>query len=174
MKGGEKRMFVLCADKTQLTVRQKEPVTSGSSNAYQVRFEFSAEWDGLARTAVFQAGCAESSVVLTGESCAIPREVLKEPGYFLMAGVCGKLGEELVMPTVWANLGAIRTGAVHEGEIPDTPSGGGTSDHRELEYRDAEGQHPIGAITGLGSELSKRVKEDDAMSVVDIIKIMEE
>ena len=161
MKGGEKRMFVLYADKTQLTVRQKEPITSGSSNTYQVRFEFSPEWDGLAKAAVFQAGCAEKS---------IPQAVLKEPGYFLMAGVCGKLGEELVMPTVWANLGAIRTGAVHEGEIP----GGGTLDHRELEYRDAEGQHPIGAITGLDSELSKRVKEDDAMSVVDIINIMEE
>lgn len=170
MKGGEKRMFVLYADKTQLTVRQKEPITSGSSNAYQVRFEFSPEWDGLAKAAVFQAGCAEKSVILTGGACAIPRAVLKEPGYFLMAGVCGKLGEELVMPTVWANLGAIRTGAVHEGEIP----GGGTLDHRELEYRDAQGQHPIGAITGLDSELSKRVKEDDAMSVVDIINIMEE
>lgn len=170
MKGGEKRMFVLYADKTQLTVRQKEPITSGSSNAYQVRFEFSPEWDGLAKAAVFQAGCAEKSVILTGGACAIPQAVLKEPGYFLMAGVCGKLGEELVMPTVWANLGAIRTGAVYEGEIP----GGGTLDHRELEYRDAEGQHPIGAITGLDSELSKRVKEDDAMSVVDIINIMEE
>lgn len=173
MKGGEKRMFVLYADKTQLTVRQRETVTSGSSNAYQVQFEFSPEWEGLAKAAVFQAGCAEKSVILTGGACAIPQAVLKEPGYFLMAGVCGKLGEDLVMPTVWANLGAIRAGAVHEGEI-DTPSGGGTSDHRELEYRDAEGQHPIGAITGLDSELSKRVKEDDAMSVVDIIKIMEE
>lgn len=170
MKGGEKRMFVLYADKTQLTVRQKEPVTSGSSKAYQVRFEFSPEWDGLAKVAVFQAGCAERPVILTGGACVIPQAVLKEPGYFLMAGVCGKLGEDLVMPTVWANLGAIRTGAVYEGEIP----GGGTLDHRELEYRDAEGQHPIGAITGLDSELSKRVKEDDAMSVVDIIKIMEE
>ena len=54
MKGGEKRMFVLYADKTQLTVRQKEPITSGSSNTYQVRFEFSPEWDGLAKAAVFQ------------------------------------------------------------------------------------------------------------------------
>lgn len=168
-------MFVLYADKTQLVVRQRETVTSGSSNVLQVRFEFSPEWEGLAKAAVFQAGCAERSVILNGGACAIPREVLKEPGYFLMAGVCGKLGEELVMPTVWANLGAIREGAVRE-DIPgsDTPSGSGTSDHRELEYRDAEGQHPIAAITGLDSALSKRVKEDDALSVVDIIKIMEE
>lgn len=51
---------------------------------------------------------------------------------------------------------------------------GGTSDHRELANRDAEAQHPIGAITGLEMELSKRLTEDSAMSVVDIIKIMEE
>lgn len=173
MKGGEK-MFVLYADKTQLVVRQREPLTSGSSNAHQVRFEFSPEWEGLARAAIFQAGCAEKSVVLTGGACAIPPEVLKAPGYFLMAGVCGKLGEDLVMPTVWANLGAIREGA--EGVIPEPgqPPAGGTTDHRELDYRDAEGQHPIAAITGLDNELSRRVKDDDALSVVDIIKIMEE
>ena len=167
-------MFVLYADKTQLVVRQREPVTSGSANAYQLRFEFSPEWEGLAKTAIFQAGCAEKSVALAGGACTIPQEVLKEPGYFLMAGVCGRMGEDLVMPTVWADLGAIRMGAVHEGETPDTPSGGGTSDHRELTNRDAGEQHPIGAITGLDQELSKRVKEDDALSVIDIIKILEE
>lgn len=166
-------MFVLYADKTQLVVRQREPVTSGSANAYQLQFEFSPEWEGLTKAAIFQAGCAEKSVALAGGACTIPQEVLKEPGYFLMAGVCGRMGEDLVMPTVWTNLGAIRMGAVHEGETPDTPSGGGTSDHRELTNRDAGEQHPIGAITGLDQELAKRVSEDDALSVVDIIKILE-
>lgn len=160
-------MFVLYADKTQLIVRQREPITSGSSNALQARFEFSPEWEGLEKTAVFQAGCAEKSVVLTGGACAIPPEVLRAPGYFLMAGVCGKMGEDLVVPTVWANLGAIR-----EGVIPAPPAKVPV-DHRELSCRDAEGQHPIAAITGLDNELSRRVREDDALSVVDIIKIME-
>ncbi len=32
---------------------------------------------------------------------------------------------------------------------------GGTTDHRELENRDADNQHPIKAITGLGDELKK-------------------
>lgn len=169
-------MFVLYADKTQLAVRQKEPVTSGSSNACEVQFEFSPEWEEMEKTAVFQAGCAEKSVVLTGGACAVPREVLREPGYFLMAGVCGRLGEDLVMPTVWANLGLILEGAGQEGDIPgpDTPPEGGMPDHRDLINRDTEDQHPIGAITGLDDELSKRVKEGDALSVEDIIIIMEE
>lgn len=169
-------MFVLYADKTQLTVRQKEPVASGSSNAYEVQFEFSPEWEELEKTAVFRAGCAGRSVVLTGGSCAVPREVLREPGYFLMAGVCGGLGEDLIMPTVWANLGLIQEGAGREEDIPgpDTPPEGGMADHRELINRDTEDQHPIGAITGLDDELSKRVKEGDALSVEDIMNIMEE
>lgn len=164
-------MFVLYADKARLDVRQREPIASGSENVHQLRFEFSPEWEGLAKTAVFQAGCAEKSVVLTGGACTIPGEVLKAPGYFLMAGVCGKMGEELVMPTVWANLGVIREGAVSGPVTP--PSGGGTSDHRELTNRDAGEQHPIASITNLERELSKRLTEDSAMSVVDIIKIME-
>lgn len=50
---------------------------------------------------------------------------------------------------------------------------GGTADHRALSHRDAEGQHPIEAITNLGRELSRRISSDDALSIVDIIKIME-
>lgn len=34
-------------------------------------------------------------------------------------------------------------------------TGGGTSDHRRLTHRDAEDQHPIGAITGLQAQLDK-------------------
>lgn len=159
-------MFVLYADKAQLDVRQREPIASGSENVHQLRFEFSPEWEGLEKTVIFQAGYAESAAALAGGACTIPPEVLKAPGYFLMAGVCGKAGETLVMPTVWANLGLILEGAT-------SPSGSGTLDHRELSNRDAENQHPIGAITGLDRELSKRVSEDDALNVVEIIKIME-
>lgn len=51
---------------------------------------------------------------------------------------------------------------------------GGTSDHRELTNRDAAEQHPISSITHLEGELSRRLTEDSALSVVEIIKIMEE
>lgn len=112
-------MFVLYADKNQLSVREKEPITSGSVNVYPVRFEFSADWDGLEKTAVFQAGCMEKTVSLTGGACTVPAEVLSEPGgYYLMAGVCGKQGESTVLPTVWANLGLILEGAV-TGDAPE-------------------------------------------------------
>lgn len=151
-------MFVLYADKNQLNVREKEPVTSGSVNVYPVRFEFSEDWDGMSKTAVFQAGCKETTVALTGGACTVPAEVLSEPGYYLMAGVCGKQGESTVLPTVWANLGLISEGSV-TGEDPEPappPSGeGGTTDHRQLTHRDAEEQHPISSISGLEKVLNR-------------------
>ena len=58
--------------------------------------------------------------------------------------------------------------------VPAAGSGeSGTTDHRALTHREDEDAHPIGAITHLERELAKRVTADDALSVVDIIKIME-
>ncbi len=205
-------MFILYADKNRLIVRRREALTSGSVNVYTVRFEFSPDWQGLTRKAVFRAG-RESRTVLLDESgaCAIPWEVLASPGLPLMVGVFGT-AETAALPTIWANLGFILDGVtLGEDAHPPTPelwerelagkgdalgytetgklglySGdkllssvsvrgggeGGATDHRALAHRDAEGQHPIGAITGLKQELSKRISSDNALSVVDIIKIM--
>lgn len=40
-------MIKLYVNKNHLTVRERELLTSGSVNAYQVLFEFSPDWDGL-------------------------------------------------------------------------------------------------------------------------------
>lgn len=116
-------MFKLYANKNQLTVRQREPVTSGSVNVYRALFEFSADWEGLERMAVFRCG-GRSAAILLDESgeCAVPWEVLSKPGYLLEAGVYGTRGGETVLPTVWANLGMVLTGAgAPEGRVPPTP-----------------------------------------------------
>lgn len=116
-------MFILYANKTQLTVRKREPTTSGSVNVYEVRFEFSPDWEGLERTAVFKAGSESRSILLDGTGeCVIPWEVLTTPGVALRAGVYGTRGGELVLPTVWENLGIIQEG-VSPGETarPPTP-----------------------------------------------------
>lgn len=106
-------MFELYADKVKLTVRQREAVTSGSVNAYEARFDFSQEWDGLEKTAVFRAGERSVSIRLDEDrACVIPWEVLRRPGVRLHAGVYGtRNGGETVLPTVWAELGAILSGA---------------------------------------------------------------
>lgn len=116
-------MFVLRADKNKLAVRQLELVTSGSVNVYTVRFEFSEDWAGMTRTAVFRAG-GEARCVLLDEAntCAIPWEVLGEPNLFLFAGVYGARDGAVVLPTVWASLGAILCGVTTgESAQPPTP-----------------------------------------------------
>lgn len=98
-------------------------MTSGSVNVYEVRFEFSGEWEGLTRTAVFKAGTEERSVLLGGTSaCGIPWEVLVKPGVRLLAGVYGTKGGEMALPTVWESLGTILEGAAPgENAQPPTP-----------------------------------------------------
>lgn len=116
-------MFVLYAEKNKLTVRAREMMTSGSVNAYHARFEFSTDWDGLSRTAVFQAGCGSWSVLLSEDgACSIPWEALEHPGRPLFAGVYGQRGACLVLPTVWASLGTVLEGASPGEEArPPTP-----------------------------------------------------
>lgn len=47
-----------------------------------------------------------------------------------------------------------------------------TSDHTQLINRDAPQQHPIGAITSLGTQLDNRVVSGDTMTNQDIEQII--
>ncbi len=107
-------MFVLKAEKNRLTVLERELVTSGSVEAYTVRFQFSRDWDGLSRAACFRAGAQTVSVLLdSGGECTVPWEVMGPDGKgkTLYAGVCGTKEGGVVLPTVWAGLGVILEGA---------------------------------------------------------------
>lgn len=169
-------MFELYAEKTKLTLNNGEPMTSGSVMVYQVHFEFSDDWNGLERTAVFQAGCVEKFVLLddSGE-CFIPWEVLEKPGRYLMVGVCGRYGDSVVLPTQWTSLGMVLEGAVIEsGVVPDTldPSFSVTADHRALRYRDAPEQHPIASITGLEAELNRIPEAMETLTNAELEEIL--
>lgn len=116
-------MFILYANKNQLTVRKREPVTSGSVNVYAARFEFSPDWQGLTRKAVFRGSGQTLTVLLDeGGECVIPWEVLTSSGQPLTAGVFGMRGET-ALPTVWARLGTILDGVPGDspGAKPPTP-----------------------------------------------------
>lgn len=115
-------MFILHADKNKLSVRKREAVTSGSVNVCTARFEFSDDWQGLTRKAVFKAG-KESRTVLLDESgeCVIPWEVLTSHGQPLMAGVYGAM-DETALPTTWALLGTILEGVPEDAESTQPPT----------------------------------------------------
>lgn len=47
---------------------------------YPVEFAFSNDWDGFAKTALFEAGGVSMAVVLSEDKCDIPGECLKKGG----------------------------------------------------------------------------------------------
>lgn len=117
-------MFSLFAKKNVLAVNQREVVTSGSVNVYEVQFQFDNSWDGLEKTAVFRVGEETVSTLLDETGiCVIPWEVLQDAKRTLYAGVYGTKDGNIVLPTIWASLGEIKQG-VNPGEStqPPTPS----------------------------------------------------
>ena len=182
-------MFILYAEKTRLSVQKSEPVTSGSVNVYPVRFQFSPDWDGMAPTAVFRAGWKSCTAVLdlNGE-CVIPWEVLEKPRCRLEAGVCGVRDGNVVLPTVWADLGMVLEGA-EPGEPARPPTAGvfeqvmgelaavralmaalKAPDHSLLPGRDAPDQHPIQAVAGLEEALARIPLAMTAQELGDILE----
>ena len=106
-------MFALYANKNSLTVRQRERITSGSVNAYDVRFEFSPDWEGMMKQAVFRAGLNGKPLAAPWTEdglCKIPWEVMTAPAVHVYAGIYGTRGEAVVLPTVWADLGSVLEG----------------------------------------------------------------
>lgn len=117
-------MIELSAKKNALRVLKRELLTSGSVNVNEVQFQFDADWDGLNRTAVFQAGeCIKPVILDDSNKCSIPWEVLQVPRVALYAGVYGtNEGGDVVLPTVWASLGEVKQGATCGEETqPPTP-----------------------------------------------------
>lgn len=204
-------MFDLYADKTKLTLCQREPLTSGSVNIYRVRFRLSEDWEGLQAAAVFRVGSQRVSVLLENGECLIPWELLEEPGRPLFAGIYGTRESAVVLPTMWASLGTILEGAAPGEEArPPTPdlweqqlaakgdrldytedgalglysgetllsaavvSGGGegAADHRLLAHRDAENQHPIQAISGLGDQLNRIPQPVEPLTNEDLEELL--
>lgn len=103
-------------------MNQRETVTSNSVNVYRVQFQFDNAWDGLDRTAVFQAGEETVSTLLDETGiCIIPWEVLQDARRTLYAGVYGTKNGNVVLPTMWAALGTIKEG-VSLGDTAQPPS----------------------------------------------------
>lgn len=115
-------MIILTASKSCLTASRRELLVEGAVNVNIVQFVFSSDWDGLTKTAVFQAGSDKYSVLLDESNEApIPWEVLQNPRRTLYAGVYGTNGESLVLPTIWASLGTIQEG-VNPGQDTQPPT----------------------------------------------------
>lgn len=106
-------LFVMEVEKNIAKITDTEPMTSGSSKVYLVKFYFSSEWDNLARVAVFKAGDTVVDVLLDDENlCFMPWEVLVEYGRPVQFGVYGTMEGHVVLPTIWASTEIILEGVI--------------------------------------------------------------
>lgn len=125
-------MFALQVNKNQIRVVKTEPMTSGSQNVYTVYFSFSEEWANLERVAVFATdvgpdGPIEQTVynqILDDDNrCFIPWEVNTLHNKHVFVGVFGTMDGNVVLPTVWVDLGNVILGVTTGLEIePPTPT----------------------------------------------------
>lgn len=115
-------MIKLNVSAANIAVVEKETLTEGRVGLL-CRFSFTGEWDGLAKTAVFD-GADSRDVILTEDTVAVPAECLAAEGCSLSVGVFGKNADgDIVIPTVYATVGKIQHSAYPAGKeaAPPTP-----------------------------------------------------
>lgn len=71
------------------TLVEDTTMIHNAETPYLVEFAFSKDWDGFAKTALFEAGGVSMAVVLSEDKCDIPGECLKKGGIPLKIAVYG-------------------------------------------------------------------------------------
>ena len=100
---------------------EQEFYTSGMVGA-KIAFQFSEEWNGLTKTAVFRTDHLQKDVLNVTNVCTIPHECLEKAGERLVVGVYGTNGNDIVIPTIYVSLGRIKQGADPSGDVSTDPS----------------------------------------------------
>lgn len=116
-------MITVTANARNAVYTSDDLITSGSIGI-PVRFELSADFDGLSCIAVFQGSGESIDVALTASrECVVPHEVVAISGGYLRIGVYGRNGDgTIAIPTVWAEAKRILKGAVPSGVDPSEPT----------------------------------------------------
>lgn len=94
---------------------------SGSVNYYKCSFDFSPEWDGLLKFAVFMEDDKAYTVLVENNMCTIPAELLLTPAS-VSVGIYGtKEGDEVFRISTDFSHIVIKEGAYREGATPSVP-----------------------------------------------------
>lgn len=120
-------MFVIQVDKSVLTIIEREILVSGAVSVYPVRFNFSNDWKGFSRVAIFYNNYEENprkySVLIDDSGMAyIPSEVLTDVDGTVYVGVCGESDSSQHLPTVIASLGIVQQGICDESSVASDPT----------------------------------------------------
>ena len=119
-------MFTVLCKKACAEISCRRPLlTAGMAKAETVEFQFSVDWGGLSKTAVFTDGMKTVDVLPSGwdgDTVPIPHEILTTAGRIARVGVYGTNASGVVLPTVWATLGKVQPGADPSGDASADPS----------------------------------------------------
>lgn len=118
-------MLIAKVDKNNISIEGSELITSGSVKTNFVEFQFSEDWDGLAKTVIFQTKKVSIPVILEKDQIIvpIPWEAMAFPKEDIQMGVYGvrfddetteDKDEEVVLPTIWTSLGKVTQGVLVE------------------------------------------------------------
>lgn len=107
-------MFVIQADKSKLTIIEDEILVNNAVDVYPIRFDFSSEWDGFVKIAIFYNDLDETKryqkLLSDSNETTIPPEVLTDVGGIVYVGVCGDNAASQHLPTRIIGLGQVLQG----------------------------------------------------------------
>ena len=118
-------MIIVTVLRTHAAAVVTEVLTAGRVGM-EAKFHFSSEWDGLGKTAVFEAGGVTKDVIVDPDGILVPHECMIA-GADLRVGVYGyDQSGEIVIPTIYALVGQVQRGADPSGDesYPPTPDVG--------------------------------------------------
>ena len=99
-----------------------EPIPRGIVGAVVAVEYTDSAWDSLRKTVVFR-GAETKDVLDAGSEVTIPAEVVSKAGGSLYMGVYGVDAEnQVVIPTIWTELGVIQGAATPSGDASTEPS----------------------------------------------------
>lgn len=150
-----------------------EPVPRGIVGAVVSVAYTDPAWDSLRKTVVFR-GAVTKDVLDAGNEVAIPTETVSSAGVTLYMGVYGVDAENnVVIPTVWTELGVVQGAA--------TPSGDASTDSSLPVWAQVQGM--IGDLDALNSEVKSNLvaainealaKSGGAVDAETVQKLVEE
>ena len=108
-------MTIVKVDAARAACIKLDRLTDGMVGA-KIEFQFSPEWEGLTKIAVFTNPATTKDVLLETNECEIPWEVLSEKHKRVRVGVYGMDGTNIVLPTVYADIGVVFPAAEPSGD----------------------------------------------------------
>lgn len=115
-------MIIINVTKNEATVVQTEKLTSGT-RGLECKFNFSEEWNNLEKIAVCSCGNVTKDVFVESDTIVVPWEVMEVYGKYLEIGVYGRSSDDtVVIPTVYATVGAVCKGADPSGDESLAPT----------------------------------------------------